>query len=396
MDVLKENPFKFNKCDPVIACVGNNGGTDDITIMEGFKTAVDILFENIKNGGTEDELIYPLVYCCRHSIELSLKIIVRNIEKIEEIKQIKIDSSLRKKILHSHSIENLSTLLQSISKEADSRISDSYSQISPLLNDYFFDLNGDAFKYTSGAGGVEILKINSIASISVTILKEKFHVLMEHLSNLIVDSRNYVEEYSLGVFTKHLARPDIEAIAAKLPHYDKWKDESFDMVRNNLRKKYGISSKELSQAIDLIKQHQSIGARIGFEHILGNITDEELKLYAIFIDEVNRSSKNGESLPVFSEEELHFIQEQHRKYNELTRNISTGTMQYLAAFSYVGKQAKFYSEKFDIVLKQYVDDPEVIRSWLLVKISNARFVLRGMDICGQITYEEQLRNYLKN
>lgn len=187
MSILKENPFNYNDQDPIIACVGDNGGACDSDIKDGFTSAVYILFDNISRGGTEDELVYPLVYCCRHSIELGLKIIINNIATIEKCKSKSIDANLRKKVLHSHSIQKLDEHLKSI-VIVDKRIAELYSKISPLLVDYFFDLKGDAFKYSQGIDGKEILKEAKIGSISLTVLNEKFSFVTKSLEELNSDT----------------------------------------------------------------------------------------------------------------------------------------------------------------------------------------------------------------
>ena len=64
------NPFECHDTDNYIACVGNNGFPDNFTIKEGYKNSVNILIDAVKHGGTEDELIYPIVYNARHCLEL--------------------------------------------------------------------------------------------------------------------------------------------------------------------------------------------------------------------------------------------------------------------------------------------------------------------------------------
>ena len=72
-ELLTLKPFSYNN-DKYIACVGENGGTDDESILDGFKTTAELIFDNIiEQHGTEDELIYPLVFSIRHCVELSLK-----------------------------------------------------------------------------------------------------------------------------------------------------------------------------------------------------------------------------------------------------------------------------------------------------------------------------------
>ena len=58
-----ENPFEFHEEDTIIACVGDNGGTTDEDIRNGFKRTVELLTESLKTGSeVEDLLVYPIVY----------------------------------------------------------------------------------------------------------------------------------------------------------------------------------------------------------------------------------------------------------------------------------------------------------------------------------------------
>lgn len=57
-----ENPFEFHEEDAIIACVGDNGGTTDEDIRNGFKRTVELLTESLKTGSEfEDLLVYPIV-----------------------------------------------------------------------------------------------------------------------------------------------------------------------------------------------------------------------------------------------------------------------------------------------------------------------------------------------
>ena len=81
--------LEFHEEDTIIACVGDNGGTTDEDIRNGFKRTVELLTESLKTGSeVEDLLVYPIVYNARHSIELSLKIVIKMLWRIEEKKGI--------------------------------------------------------------------------------------------------------------------------------------------------------------------------------------------------------------------------------------------------------------------------------------------------------------------
>ena len=42
-----DNPFEFHEEDAIIACVGENGGTTDEDIRNGFKRTVELLAESL-------------------------------------------------------------------------------------------------------------------------------------------------------------------------------------------------------------------------------------------------------------------------------------------------------------------------------------------------------------
>ena len=54
-----DNPFEFHEEDAIIACVGENGGTTDEDIRNGFKRTVELLTESLKDGQeVEDPVSY--------------------------------------------------------------------------------------------------------------------------------------------------------------------------------------------------------------------------------------------------------------------------------------------------------------------------------------------------
>jgi hypothetical protein len=70
-------PWQPEKGTPLamIACV--NFGGDLGLYSQGFQDGAAQLFAAIKDRQPQDLLVYPLVYCLRHSVELSLKQVIR-------------------------------------------------------------------------------------------------------------------------------------------------------------------------------------------------------------------------------------------------------------------------------------------------------------------------------
>lgn len=86
-------------------------------------------------------------------------------------------------------------------------------------------------------------------------------------------------EYSTGSYTKKLSRNDLKKISSTLPTMSKWKDESFNDVRNSIKEQYKISYKELSEAINIIISHHEFSLNIIPENYLFKTNPDILKLY---------------------------------------------------------------------------------------------------------------------
>lgn len=403
MELNRDNPFKPKIYRGMIACVGNNGGTYSETIRYGFRDAAYILFDGVVKDRkcSEDELVYPIVYCCRHSIELSLKIAIENILQLqkhreEKYKNVNFPGKLSdkvKKTLAHHSIEDLDGVLKEIiAVIGDSRLESGYLDISVLLQDYFFDDKGDAFRYARSLDQTPILANNGIHSIAITTLEEKFRMIMEFFDYYLSDTYTIADEYLLGTFTKHLSRSDLEEIARELPQYDRWREPEFDDIRQRLRDKYDISGNELSEAISIIKEHLFFGSLIGKEHPIGRISDEELEIYARYSAEMCKLSENEEDFEHFTQSSLEKIHNYSKKQNEFSVGLSIESISLLAAFSRFGKKCyECYAERFNGLWDDFKPDSDTDRSGLLNCIQDIELVLKGMERCGQTTYIRKIR-----
>ena len=183
-----DNPFKFHEEDGIIACVGNNGGTTDEDIRNGFKRTVEILIKSLKvSQEVEDLLVYPIAYNARHSIELSLKIVIKMLWELERKKKISHSVEFiaeRKKKLHTHNIEELYKMACE-NKNIDRRIPAYFENIEDMIQFYYFDEEGDAFKYELNKDDQPHMIKNQISHISIELLETEFKAVMEKFDDLI-------------------------------------------------------------------------------------------------------------------------------------------------------------------------------------------------------------------
>ena len=280
-ELLKQNPFQFNWTERYVACVGDNGGTTNADILAGFKDTALIIINNIKIGkGTEDTLIYPLVFAIRHCVELSLKISINLIRDICDIKSVVF--GIEEKKLHGHDIEELSKCVKQL-YGVDRRIAGLFNVALEYTKDFYFDKQSDIFRYECSLEGKELLKELHISQICIEILEKKFLRMYELLANAISSLSLMKNEYSVKTFTEELSRNDIEHISQKLMPINKWTEQAFDDNRNDIKKEYGLSSNTLAKAIDIVKTNPLFANNINLIIPMGTISDEELRQYANLI-----------------------------------------------------------------------------------------------------------------
>ena len=393
-----DNPFEFHEEDAIIACVGENGGTTDEDIRNGFKRTVELLTESLKDGQeVEDLLVYPIVYNARHSIELSLKIVIKMLWEIEGKKGIKYSDEIiaeRKKKIHTHNIEELYKMACE-NKNIDRRIPAYFENIEDMIRFYYSDEEGDAFKYELNKENQPHMIKNKISHISIVLLETEFKEVMEKFDELICFLRNCMDEYSLGTFTKNLSRTDIWDISKRLPDYEEWRTEKFREIKEEIKQEYHLGSKEFSEAVNLIKKNRFFSENIGCEKIFGTITQEELKEYASLVKYYFEKNKFKEG-NVTEWYKLDGVQQNAEILKKYLSNSSMETLNTLLCF-YDMSNSSLAVEKLEDVYEYIVgssfDEMYIIRK---LKQKNACLrIINGMKKCGQVTYAKQLQAALK-
>ena len=393
-----DNPFEFHEEDAIIACVGENGGTTDEDIRNGFKRTVELLTESLKDGQeVEDLLVYPIVYNARHSIELSLKIVIKMLWEIEGKKGIKYSDEIiaeRKKKIHTHNIEELYKMACE-NKNIDRRIPAYFENIEDMIRFYYFDEEGDAFKYELNKENQPHMIKNKISHISIVLLETEFKEVMEKFDELIYFLRNCMDEYSLGTFTKNLSKTDIWDISKRLPDYEEWRTEKFREIKEEIKQEYHLGSKEFSEAVNLIKKNRFFSENIGCEKIFGTITQEELKEYASLVKYyVEKNIFNEGNVTEWYK--LDGVQQNAEILKKYLSNSSMETLNTLLCF-YDMSNSSLAVEKLEDVYEYIVgssfDEMYIIRK---LKQKNACLrIINGMKKCGQVTYAKQLQDALK-
>ena len=277
--------------------------------------------------------------------------------------------------------ENVHLLKESLSKKTSSF--------------YYFDEEGDAFKYELNKDDQPHMIKNQISHISIELLETEFKAVMEKFDDLIYFLGSCVDEYSLGTFTKSLSRTDIGEISKKLPVYEEWSTEKFKEVKDQIKQEYQLGSKELTDALNLIKKHRLFSSNIGCERMFGTITEDELKEYASLVKYYCKKNKSKENI-VTEGYKLEEVQQNTEILRKYLSSISMETLRTLLCFYEMGN-SNLAVEKLEATYK-YIVDSAFDEMYIIRKLKQKNTCLRiivGMKKCGQVTYEKQLQAALE-
>ncbi|QJI41058.1 hypothetical protein HKK52_09040 [Pseudomonas sp. ADAK2] len=191
------------------ACVGNNGNPSYVEYSKGFSTAANMLLDQvIDDGGIHlyvDELIYPICFNMRHSVELRLK---GAIDELFEIAAIK-GSSFVFDSATSHDIGIIWGAFKTESELLDSRYVSLNSEINQIILDIAsVDSTGQTFRYPNSNESQKHL--TEVSIINIIVLKEKFAELEQSLDLLHRLNLWLRDEYQQGTHTSKLSRPNFD------------------------------------------------------------------------------------------------------------------------------------------------------------------------------------------
>lgn len=360
------------------ACVGKNGFLDFTVEMEfskyskGYDELVKISLENLEKH-PYDLIVYPLVYSARHSIELFLKAQLLKIHYIRNKIISKKDSQF---VCRTH---ELSTLFLKLQEECkfENRLISYNNQIESYIKDFSeIDDNGEVFRYPISVGGKKHL--NDLEVINLLSFKTCYFEISDLMESFDLYTDFLMEEYSQNTFVGEvLSRDDLFKIAKELPPHIEWRDESFLDIKEEIKKKFNITSnKILSKAIDKIKDNYEMRSYIGIENTLPISSGEIQHYFAIYqaFSEIIKEEGLSDSILI-------------DYCSQLKDNISEDTIYVLCQLYDMG-YFNLYPEEFDYGLKykketksKYFD--EMITSYLLMKRNVKEKILKGLCILKQ-------------
>ncbi|MBL4831891.1 MAG: hypothetical protein JKY55_18675 [Aliivibrio sp.] len=260
------------------ACVGDNGQPNYIHYAKGFSAASNMLLEKVLSEDPDayvDELIYPICFNMRHSVELRLK---GAIEELIELSNFR-DKNLSFDTSKSHDIDNIWSFFKVNAPEFDERYQEVILSMNQTISDIAdVDATGQTFRYPFGKESQKHL-VDIGGVISCRVLWIKFRELEQNLDKLHKLSKFLLREYGLGSFTSKLSRVQLFSLAMDLPNYREWKEPDFKQTKSQLKNKYNLSSNDLTKAVNKIKNTYEMAHYISLEKELLGLTQEQLYVF---------------------------------------------------------------------------------------------------------------------
>lgn len=246
------------------ACIGTQG--DEHSYVIGYMQAAMELVSAVidKNQPAKrDTLILPILYNARHAIELALKFCARRLVRAGLVQgPIKIE----------HKVQPLWQKLTD-AKIGDRTLAGSLEALKPYVDSITaVDQDGQELRYHRNADDDPSLADRSIASLEV--IRDSLVPLSEIVDTLLFRTIDFLRERSTGTYTARCSRQDLFEIADMLPPFTQWKEGVFDEAKTKIRAEFNLSSNEFCKALNVIKEHRELRARLGAETPLKYLTDD--------------------------------------------------------------------------------------------------------------------------
>ena len=217
--------------------------------------------------GQRDTLVLPILYTARHSVELTLKLV------IDRLHEFGMFPSARP---NDHDIEGhyASLVARPIGDEAMREL---LASLKPYVDSLAaIDGDGQMLRYPETQSGEKSMADRPLANIKR--IQSGLDGMKAILDRMVVRIDEIRDERITGTYTQDLSRRDLAEIARSLPPRAQWKDEAFTVAKDGIKKRYGIGSNKFAEALNLIENHREFGAIIGIERVPLHLDAKALKL----------------------------------------------------------------------------------------------------------------------
>lgn len=401
----KNNQSTSNAIDPFFeeihdgewnACVGTQGDAEnyiDGYIEAALELAAAVLDKRLYVS--RDTLVMPILYNCRHGLELSLKFAIDRLHKtgmLTAVHPANHDIESHWKHLQSKAVGSVNAL-------GDSTLRRLVSDLEPYVKSLAaIDDDGQELRYAQNRDGQASLSDKAI--VNLRHVRQSIQKLSELLRSLKLRVLEIEEERHTGTHTANCSRKDLAEIARILGDTSTWKDEAFVEKKGLVRTQFGLSSGKFSDAIDAIRKSRPLAALVGVETSLKHLSDEKavdvLKLWV----EANPLKEHSDDLG------LDYFERDWEKYKEWadrTKCLDEAALEMLSVeefadletLYYLGRD-RVYGEHYEHLLNRAISSfgRGVTRGnvhHLMTKANLLNAVADGVERAGRPSLAKKLR-----
>jgi hypothetical protein len=247
------------------ACVGIQGSA--VNYVDGYIEAARELVAAVidkRMVASRDTLTMPILYNCRHALELSLKFAIERLHRTGVIAD---THPVNHDILsHWRHLQNAGI--------GGSKLVRIIGELEPFVVSLAgIDDDGQELRYARNSHGGRSL--GGIALVNLPLIRRSIEELSPILEQLKIRVFDLEEERSTGSYTKECSRADLEEIARVLGKDASWRDPSFAEKKREVMDRFDLSSRKFSAAVTVIRRSRPLAATVGLESELLHLSDEK-------------------------------------------------------------------------------------------------------------------------
>lgn len=346
------------------ACVGDNGDPGYEEYARGFSAAANVLLEKVINADrwvSVDELIYPICFNMRHSVELRIKQAYKVVEQIGIIKNINAPDYKM-----NHDIGSLWSGFKEYAYSIDNCYLDLINKMNQTILDVAdIDPNGETFRYPADRNKNKHL--TAIGIINCHILYREFKELERNFDAFVWLNDGVLEEYRLRCFTAKSTRRAISEISNSIGALRRAGLDDESLLKRKVCESHSMSGKEYTRVVNLIKENYQFSAAAGYEKEILGITSDQLVSLLKKWKSVNHGAE-PDMLDGFSNIGL-LIREQF-DVEDKSSTVFQGLIDEITPEYLAGMHAAFYFARMLRFSEYYVSEYECLLAGIKANFDN--------------------------
>ena len=247
------------------ACIGVQGSEE--AYVDGYLEAARELVAAVidkKMFGSRDSLAMPILYNCRHAIELSLKFAINRLHEVGMIgERHKADHDIRSQWQHLRD-----------ANVGDGRIVELAAQLEPfVISLAAVDDDGQELRYARNRAGDKSL--GGFAVVNLPHIRTSIAALEATLGQLKNRVLELEQERLTGAHTGECSREDLKQVAVMVGPHSRWGEAEFSERRDKVMETFGLGRRKFSLALNTIRKSRPLATLVGIETPLRHLSDDK-------------------------------------------------------------------------------------------------------------------------